>query len=498
MFRLGKDMLTRGGSQTTIFASAILSVSLRWTDRLIGFVSTLILARLLAPDDFGIIAMASLVVGLSDVLLGLGVNVALIQTRDPTQAHYDTAWTLRLAQLAFAATLVCLAAPQAEAYFNDARIAPVLYAMAAAMLLTGLENIGVITFQKEMRFQLDFRFVFLKRIVGFVVTIIAAWILRSYWALVIGTLAGRSFGVLLSYRMHPMRPRISFEKMKEIFSVSQWVLLNNIGNYLNRNLHKILVGRRTTAGVVGGYTLADEISSMPSTEVLAPLNRVLFPAFVAAKHDPAELKRLFLLAQGVQSLLGISAGVGLALVANEAVHVLLGEKWLFIAPFIQVLALANVVEAITTSSGYVFMTLAKVRLSAMINWVQAFLFVAGAFLLFPEADAIQIGWLRVLTVVLGLVLSVWILLQTLENICLADIFRTVSRPLLGTGAMALAVTCAGDMLQLAPLAALIVKISIGLVVFPVAVLLLWWMAGRPSGAEAYLLNKLVSRLRPTA
>ncbi len=488
-------MLTRGGSQTSIFAGAILSVSLRWTDRLIGFVSTLILARLLVPDDFGIIAMASLVVGLADVLLGLGVNVALIQNRDPTPAHYDTAWTLRLAQMIFAATIVCFAAPYADTYFNDSRVSPVLFAMAASMLLAGLENIGVITFQKEMQFGLDFRFVFLKRIAGFIVTVVAAWILCSYWALVIGTLAGRSFGVLLSYRMHPMRPHISFEKMKEIFSVSQWVLLNNIGNYLNRNLHKVLVGRRMSAGVVGGYTLADEISSMPTTEVLSPLNRVLFPAFVAAKHDRSELKRLFLLAQGVQSLLGISAGIGLVLVAHEAILVMLGEKWLFIAPFIQALGLANVVEAITTSSGYVFLTLGKVRLNAFVNWIQTIVFIVAALLVFPEAGALQIGWLRVATVFLGLGLSLGLLLQVLENVSLADIYRTVYRPLIATAAMAAMVDLAVTVVQLAPLPALILKIAVGAAVFPAAVLVLWWLAGRPAGAEAYLLNEILSRLR---
>ena len=487
-------MLSRGGSQTTIFASAVLSVSLRWTDRLIGFISTLILARLLAPDDFGIIAMASLVVGLADVLLGLGVNVALIQNRDPSQAHYDTAWTLRLAQMAFAAAMVCLVAPLSEDYFHDARVSPVLYAMAASMLLTGLENIGVITFQKEMRFGLDFRFVFLKRVAGFTVTILAAWILRSYWALVIGTLAGRAFGVFLSYRMHPMRPRISFEKMREIFSVSQWVLLNNIGNYLNRNLHRLLVGSRAPTAIVGGYVLADEISSMPSTEVLAPLNRVLFPAFVAARHDPEELKRLFLLAQGVQCLLGISAGVGLVLVAQEAVHVLLGEKWLFIVPFIQVLGFANVIDAIATSSGCVFITLGRVRLSALINWTQTFIFVVSTLAVFPDADAIHIGWLRVLAVLLGLAFSLWFLLQVLENVRLSEVAGTIVRPLMGTAVMALFVHSAGEMFHFTPLVALAVKISVGLAVFPATVLSLWWLAGRPKGAEAYLLNEILARM----
>ncbi len=485
----------RGTGPTSVFKGALLTVSMRWTDRLIGFISTLILARLLAPPDFGIIAMASLVVGLVDVLLALGVNVALIQNRNATPAHYNTAWTLRLAQSAVATLVVFLVAPRAAIYFNDPRIIPVLRFMALGMLLVGMENIGIITFQKEMRFGLDFRFVFLKRIVGFLATIVAAWLLRSYWALVIGTLAGRSFGVLLSYRMHPMRPRFSLEKMKEIFSVSQWMLLNSLGNYLNRNLDKMLVGRRASAAIMGGYTLADEISSMPSTEVLAPLNRVLFPAFVEARQDLAELKRLFLLAQGVQSILGISAGVGLALVAHEAVLVLLGEKWLFVAPFVQVLALANVVESITTSGGYVLITMGRVRNAAAIHWLQVIFFATAVFLVWPNADAFQIALLRVLTVLMGLFVSVWMLMHTLRNVRLLDIMRSVLRPLLGTGVMALAVMSIGEVIHLAPLATLIVKIVTGVLTFPTALMLMWWVAGKPEGAESYLLDKALAILQ---
>lgn len=487
-----------GAARTSVFKGAILTVSMRWTDRLIGFVSTLILARLLAPADFGVVAMASLVVGLVDVLLSLGVNVALIRNHNATPAHYNTAWTLRLAQSALAAAIVFVAAPAAALYFNDPRVIPVLRFMSLSMLLVGLENIGIITFQKEMRFGLDFRFVFLKRVVAFIATILAAWLLRSYWALVIGTLAGRSFGVLLSYRMHPMRPRFSLEKLKEIFSVSQWMLVNSIASYVNRNLDKILLGRRATATIVGGYTLADEISAMPSTEVLAPLNRVLFPAFVAAKNDLAELKRLYLLAQGVQSLLGISAGVGLALVAHEAVLALLGEKWLFVVPFVQVLALANVVEAITTSGRYVLLTMGKIRSAALVNWLQVALFAAGALLILPDGDAFQLASIRVVTVLAEFLVSLWLLMQTLSNVGVPDIIRTVLRPLLATGVMALAVSSIGQAIQLAPVAELIVKIATGMASFPAAILLLWWVAGKPSGAESYLLDKGLSILRRRA
>jgi O-antigen/teichoic acid export membrane protein len=230
--------MTYNKGRTSILKGAALAITMRWSDRMIGLASTLILARLLVPEDFGIIAMASLVVGLLDVLLDLGVNVALIQNRNAEPAHYDTAWTLRLLQTVVSATLIASGAPLAGDYFGDQRVVAVLQAMSIGLVLMGLENIGVITFQKNMQFGLDFRFIFTKRIAGFLATIAAAWFLRSYWALVIGTLVSKTTGVLLSYAMHPMRPRISFEKFREIFGVSQWMLIRSIGGYLDNNLTK--------------------------------------------------------------------------------------------------------------------------------------------------------------------------------------------------------------------------------------------------------------------
>ena len=477
------------GDQTSVAKGAVLTVLMRWIDRFVGFVSTLVLARLLVPDDFGIVAMASLAVGLTDALLDMGVHVALIQNRHATAEHYNTAWTLRLIQSLLGCAIVFLFAPYAADYFNDARIEPVLRLMSVGLVFIGLENIGVVTFQKEMRFGMDFRFVFLRRISGFLTTMIVAWFLRSYWALVIGALSGRICGVFLSYYLHSMRPRISFEKLKDIFTVSQWMLLNSLGNYLNLNLHNILVGRSTNASVVGGYTLACDISAMPTTELLAPLNRVLFPAFVKAKHNLAELKRVFLLAQSVQTLLGMPAGAGLALVAHEAVYVLLGDKWSFIVPYVQILALASVVAVITTSGSYLLMTVGKFRNAVLITWIQVFAFLLGVMLVSPGTDASLIAWLRFSTVFSGLLLSLFMMIHMLKLIGYLDILRVVARPFLGVLAMTAAIVLLGDFVR-APLAmALVIKVLAGAVVYPATVLLMWLLAGKPQGAEAYLLEK---------
>ncbi|MEQ8659398.1 MAG: oligosaccharide flippase family protein, partial [Gammaproteobacteria bacterium] len=294
-----------------------LAVTIRWVDRLLGVLSTIILARLLMPEDFGVVALASMAVAFATVLVDFGVNVALIQHNDPQQSHYDTAWTLRLLQMLFTALVLALAAPLIAGFFGDGRVAAVLAALAFGMFLSGLENIGIVAYQRNMQFGAEFNFLVSRRLIGFVVTIVAALLLRSYWALVIGVLVSRSAGVLLSYLMHPMRPRFSLAEFRDIFAISQWMLVRSIGAYLQNHAHKVFVGHYCSTATTGSYTLGDEIAAMPSSELLAPLNRVLFPSFARQKHDPAALKHLFLLALSMQTLLVVPASVGLAMVADR-------------------------------------------------------------------------------------------------------------------------------------------------------------------------------------
>ena len=475
----------------SIVGGTAITIAMRWCDRFVGIVSTIILARLLAPEDFGIIAMAALVIALADVLLDVGVNIALIRNPDVTQAHYDTAWTLRLVQTAVATLVLILAAPVAADYFNDERVRPVLQVLAFSLLLTGCENIGVVAFQKHMQFGAEFRFFFLRRLAGFGITIVLAWLLRSYWALVFGTLAGCVAGVALSYALHPMRPRLSLRKSAEIFAISQWILVRSIGLYVQRNLHRILVGRWSDAATMGTYSLADDISAMPASELLAPLNRVLFPAFSELQRNLEKLKKLYMRTQAVQTLIAVPAAVGLALVAEEAIGALLGERWLSAVPFVKVLALVSIAQALTTSGGYVLLALGRIRSLALLTWTQVLLFVVLTYLLLlPEREALAVAYLRLLVVAAGVGFAFWVLVRALPILQWRDILRGSMRPLAGAGAMAIALT----LLPFPPappiMLALVLKIGVGAAVYIATVLCIWWAAGRPEGAESYLLRKV--------
>jgi O-antigen/teichoic acid export membrane protein len=469
---------------TGAFTGGLLSVAMRWTDRLIGFGSTLVLARLLTPADFGLVAMAMVVVGLVDVLLDLGVHAALIQNKSADRHDFDTAWTLRVCQASIVAVVLALGAPLVAQYYQDLRVTDVMRVIALSVLIGGLENIGIVMFQKNMEFDRDFRFFFIKRCLGTVVTIVLAFTLRSYWALVLGSVAGRLVGVFLSYSMHSFRPRWSLSRLAGIWSFSQWNIVMNIAGYLNGRLDRLVIGRRQDAAAVGTYTLADEISSMPTTDLLAPLGRVMFPAFVDARERPEEFGRIVLLAFGIQALVGIPAGVGL----------LLGDQWHGAVRLVQWLALTGVFMAMVHSNHYMLLALGRIRTLAAYYCIRLALLLGLLLLAFPNADAEGVAQVRLLVAAFGLLVMGYLAKRAFPQLQLWGMIRSAYRPIVAALVMAAAVLSLHATAHfVSPIAALMCKIVAGTIAYCATVVALWWLSGRPTGAESYLLEGIRRR-----
>ena len=173
-----------------VVTGSIWMIGLRWSMRLLGFVSTIILARLLTPDDFGLIAMSVLATGFVLALTEAGAAQALIRHPDPQRVHYDTAWTINVLLGLVAGVVIALLAPLAALYFDDGRITGVLLVTALSTAIAGFSNIGTADFRRDFRFGRQFLLQFWPRIAGFIVTVTIAVAWRSYWALILGWLAG--------------------------------------------------------------------------------------------------------------------------------------------------------------------------------------------------------------------------------------------------------------------------------------------------------------------
>jgi O-antigen/teichoic acid export membrane protein len=464
-------------------------VGMRWAIRGIGLLSTVILARLLAPEDFGLVAMAMVGIGLLEVFTHAGVDLALIRNREAEREHYDAAWTINVALGAALALVLLLGAPVAAAYFGDPRVTSVIRFLALRSFIGGFENVGVIDFRRDLAFDKEFRFEVYKKSIYLVVIIGLAAILRNYWALVGGMITSRIMGVTLSYRMHPYRPRPSLARVSEIWGFSRWLVAFRVGRYVNRRTDEFVVGGIFGANTMGSYHVGAEVATTPTDELVFPMSRGLFPVYSKLGNDPTALAHAFRNVLSVVSFLCVSMGVGMALVAHDMVVVVFGQKWIDAIPLVKWLAIFGVVAGIVGGFETLMTVTGRVRSLSLVTLGHSVLqlpvmWFAGIFLGIQGVAASR-------TLLVVAVAPVVIYLATRgTGVTVRWVASAIWTRLVAGALMAMAVLAVHPLLPEVPWLRLLCETATGAGVFATVTLALWRLQGRPEGPEKTVLDYL--------
>ena len=474
-------------------------VSFKLIDRAIGLATTIVLARLLVPADFGVVAMAMVVIGAVELLGAFSFDMSLIHQPTAPRENYDTAWTLTLIVALFSGVCLGALAQPASAFFHEPRLEAVMYVLAVASTLQGFENIGMVALRREFRFDRDFKFLLGKRLASILVTIPLAITLRSYWALVLGQLAGKILSVALSYRMSDYRPRFSLVAKDRLLHFSKWMLATHTIAFLHRKLADFVIARMAGAGALGIYSVSYEVSNLPTTELVAPINRAAYPGYSRLAADLAKLRSSFLEVISMIALFALPAGLGIVVTADLVVPVALGWKWVEAIPLMQVLALYGVIVAVQTNINYVYMAVGRPGVITAITGAE---FVVQTGLLIPatlQYGAIGAGWAMLATAIVMLPVNQILIARQLHISPRAFCARLV-RPFIATLLMVAAVwgvklALATPQQTLAYLGALVLCLCVGVAVYVVVLYQLWVMAGRPDGPERHCLEQIRPRLR---
>ena len=479
-----------------IARGAIWTVSLRMVVRFISVISTLILARLLTPEDFGIYALAMMVYAFVDLLGAFGFGYALIQNQDATDAHYNTAWTLHLIFSLISLLVLFALAPYAAEFFEEPRLTLVVRFMCILVLFGGLKNIGLINFQKHMTFNREFRFSLLTKLTGFLVTIPLAFLLRSYWAMLWGLLASSLMALALGYAMQPFRPRPELSRWREMISFSAWLQVNNILSYFSRHTEKVLVSRLADVAAVGSLQLAREVGQL-LRELVQSINRAVFPGYSKFNKDPAGLLDIFCDVNAILLTIGFPVAVGLFATAHLFVPTVLGEQWLHTVPPMKWLALASLLSVGMGSTNNVLIALAKMKWASAIIALNVVLLVCFMLYLLPQYGIVGVGYAAVISLLFVLVLC-YVVLRIHIGLHLRQVARMAYRPALSALLMyALVQTLFPQQWAESPwlhqalqLAAAVIS---GAVCYILILGLLWLLASRPNGPELKLLRIIHNR-----
>src|SRR5260370_11415081 len=259
------------------------NISSSLIEQLIGFVRSVVLARLLAPEDFGLCVMALIIVAALNALTTIGLNQTIVankfDTKDELKAHLDTVWSAELIRSLVVALLVSASAFPMSRFYGQAQLSVIIPILGLITLVQGFQNIGLVILRKEISFARIFWYELATNVAGIALTVVLAVVMRNVWALVFGLLLTAALGAILSYIFHSYLPRFAFEKiaLRGALNLGKFSLVIAVASYVTTMADNVMVGRLLGTGALGNYSLAYNVASAPISVLVFFLAKCFFP-----------------------------------------------------------------------------------------------------------------------------------------------------------------------------------------------------------------------------
>ncbi len=341
----------------------------KWLNRSIGLISTLCLVRILDPEDFGIVALASIVMAFFVMLSNAGTDKYLIRVKECTNEMLNSAWSLNITLKFVCSLVLALMAKKLSIYMNEPVLENVLLVCCLIPVISAFKNVGMVLFERELDYKPITRLSVGVKVAVVPITLIGAILIQSYWALIIGLLASEILTVLGSYRIHPYRPKWSMTLWKDQWSFSKWHLLSTSSGYIRSRIDALLLGRYLTSADVGVYRVSQEFAWLPFTEVISPATSSMYAGITQVREHHEELKGSILNYLAFAYLLVVPSAFGIFALSDLFTEVVLGEKWLEAAPIIGLLSLLMLSMPLNISLQSVLTNLSKIKYLVLLDVV---------------------------------------------------------------------------------------------------------------------------------
>ncbi len=362
--------------------------------------------------------------------------------------------------------------------------------LALATFFGGFQNIAVVDFRKELAFHRDLIFLVVGKLGPTLVTVPLAFIWRDYWALVAGIVAGSIFRGALSFVMHKYRPRITFAGWRDLIHFSKWLLLGNLCGFVYARGSTLIVGKISGEHALGVLTIAEDIAAIVTTNLLMPLRRAILPGYAKLANDGERLHDIFVDIFAVVFLVSAPLTLGIAVVADPLVRITLGPQWLGTIPLIQILSIGEFVRLVTAGAGPIYIATGRPHYTTALFAGSAIAMVPSLIVATEQAGILGAAY-AILGVNMLLAALDFVLVNRLLRLSLAKMLAGCWRSVISVAVMVAAVT---ELQALWPISEslgnlslmLAAAVAVGGAVYSVCGCTLWFLAGRPRGAERHL------------
>lgn len=398
------------------------------------------LARLLAPEMFGLMGLCSIVIRAIETFTRPGISQALIQRESSFEEARDTAFTLLMVRGLMLSVFLAVIAPLVAWFYEAAELETMLQVLSAIFLIGGFVNINTIAKQKHLDFRSITYLDQVTAILGTIVTVAVAFWLRSVWALVIGQLVTASAHTLLSYYFVPGRPRlaINWGIARELLSYGKFITASSIVLFIVTELDTAVIGKISGTEQLGYYVLAFTIANLVTTNISKVVSKIMLPAYSKLQSDMQALQRAYLRTLSLVMLMVLPAAVGTIVIADPLVHVVYGNIWEQAIVPLQVLAVFGLVRALASFNGYLFEGIGRPDVALHLALMRL---LVVAPLIVPMASMYGLLGAAV-TVTIGITVQ-WIVglvyLSRIVGITVTNLFVVLIKPLWKSGLMGIGV-----------------------------------------------------------
>ncbi|MUH73683.1 lipopolysaccharide biosynthesis protein [Psychrosphaera haliotis] len=470
--------------------SALLMLVTRLIINTLGIVSSLVLVRILSPQDFGIAAIAMSLYSLVSLFGDFGLNTALIQKNKLEKSDYDTGFTINLIFGVVACLFFVIMANTISVFFEDPRLEPVIYAVSSLFVISSFKNIKVVDFQIEMNFHLELKLQVIPKLISFFGTLLMAYLLESYWALIFGSLLVTLLNVTFSYVMLPYMPSLSLKGVRTLFNFSKWIMLNNLFYYLNNKSVDLIVGKFISTSAAGIYSISKEMATLPATEIAAPINKASYPAYAKQKSNFEALRELFYQTTSMITVIALPASLGLMITADYFVPTVLGDKWMSAIPVIQLLSVFAFISSVSSNNGYIFLALGKPKVTTLISAIRILSFFGFLFGLNLIENIEGPALALILSSIVNLFVSYFLVRREI-SISITKTVVTNMRAILSALAMCIMLFLVKHYLNFdVSLFTFLLLVLLGAVFYSGFILTAWVYSGKPESVESLVAEKL--------
>lgn len=450
------------------------SVIQHWGSQTISFVVFSLLARLLDPEGFGLVALASVFIAFMEIVLDQGLSQAIIQRQELDPEHLDTAFWANLTVGILLTTFSMTFAEPVAMLFNHPQLTPILRWLSLSFLFNALSCIQQAIFHR----QLAFKFVAMRSLFATlgagIVGVIMALAGFGVWSLVGQKLTGAVVGALVLWGASDWRPKfhVSVKHFRELFAFGISQMGFNIVNFFNRRSDDFLIGYFLGPVALGYYTIAYRVLLVMTQLLITVTSQVALPTFSKLQAEPERLQRAFYTVTQLTSLVAFPTFVGVAVLAPEVVQVLFGSQWQPSVPVMQVLAFIGILHSMFNFNSTVMMAKGKPSWRLGVNCLNAVVNVI-AFAMVTRWGIVAVASAYVIGGYLTFPISIY-LVRKLIPLQLITYLRQYTIPIAGT--LVMAITILGVKHFLSNLintpTSLAVYITIGAVTYAIVIFLI--------------------------